>query len=222
MEQLNVCLVTGSQNLPVEQLRVIDAGDGTYRFWFRLTSLQRYTLRASLFGRPIKNSPLELETVDFQQPFATIGSKGTGESELLQPTGIAVERRSHFANDNLMVYVLDSGNQRIAKYQSDPLSGLLCLDGYLKSPAVEGRSATGLCIAEDGYSLWVANWKTRSVCEVATADGRILRKITFPALKEPIDVSTDSQRNVLIADAGQSTIFVVKPSSDNAGDYHIN
>lgn len=206
-----------SSDLPVENLRVIDAGDGTYRFWFRLPSAQHYTLRASLFGRPLKNSPVELEAVDYHQPMAIMGSKGSSENEFQQPTGIAIERGSQYANDNRTAYVLDSGNQRIVKYRTNPMNGILNLDGYLKSPAVDGRSATGLCIAEEGYSLWVANWKIRSVCEVAVSDGRILRKITFPALKEPIDVSTDSQRNVLIADAGQSSVFVVEPPSGDAG-----
>lgn len=180
---------------------LIDAGDGSYRFWFRPTRAQLYRINASLFGRPLKNSPLTVEVVNHKKPYASAGSKGSGNGEFLQPSGVVVSAWDE-ENDRV-IYILDSGNQRIAKYSQD-----LHLLGYISSPAVEGRSATGLCLSRSGSSLWVANWKARSVAEVSLDDGRVIRTVSIPSLKEPVDVAVNSQGHLMIADAGQSTVYV--------------
>jgi len=178
---------------------IIDGQNGTYRFWFRAPKAQVYKIRATLFGRPLKNSPLTFEVMDRKTPIASSGSKGSGNNQLTQPSGVAAALDS---NDSVL-YVLDSGNQRIAKYSND-----LQLLGYLSSPAVEGRSATGMCLARSGSSLWIANWKIRQVSEISIHDGRIIRSVTIPALREPVDVAVNSQGQILIADAQQATIYI--------------
>lgn len=186
------------ENHPPVPCSVIDVGDGRYRFWFRPAKAQTYRIRASLFGREIKNSPLNVEVVDQKSPQASAGSKGTGDNQLTQPTGVAANWDADF------VYVLDSGNQRIVKYSRD----LELLDSFT-SPATEGRSATGICLAASGSSLWVANWKIRKVTEISTDDGKVIRSVAIPSLREPVDVAVNSRGHLLIADAEQSTVFIV-------------
>ena len=197
---------------------IVDVGDGSYRFWFRARQAQQYRVLVSLFDHPLKNSPLIADVVNHCQPQNTTGSKGSDTNQFIQPSGIAVGRSSTDEDDHV-VYAIDSGNQRIAKYSRN-----LHLIGYLNSPALEGRSATGIGAStrSDGSpSLWIANWKTRSVMEVSTEDGRIYRSVTLPFLKEPIDIAVNSQGHVLIADAGLSSVVVAELSSSSKGNNFI-
>lgn len=61
---------SGASATPVD---VVDAGDGTYRFWLRPSQPGPLVIRASLFGRSLKHSPLTLDVTNQQQvhsPFA--------------------------------------------------------------------------------------------------------------------------------------------------------
>lgn len=203
-----------SDGLKSVACRIVDVGDGSYRFWFRARKAQQYRILVSLFGHPLKNSPLIADVVNHCQPQNTTGSKGSDSNQFIQPSGIAVGASLAYEDDDV-IYAIDSGNQRIAKYSRN-----LHLIGYLNSPALEGRSATGICtsIRSNGSpSLWIANWKTRSVMEVSAEDGRICRTVTFPFLKEPVDIAINSQGHVLIADAGLSSVVVADPSSSGTG-----
>ena len=190
---------------------VIDVGNGSYRFWFRAPKAENYIIQASIFGRPVKNSPLSVQVSDQQQPHNTTGSKGSGERHFFQPSGIVVACSGYRESDSCSVYVLDSGNHRIAKYSRN-----LQLFGYLSSPAFEGQSATGMCLTGSS-TLWIANWKLRGVVEISTENGHVLRTVTFAFLREPIDVAVNSQGHLLIADAEQATVFIVQPSPSGNG-----
>jgi len=131
---------------------------------------------------------------------------------LFQPSGIALACSGSRESDDCTVYVLDSGNERIAKYSRN-----LQLLGYLRSAAVAGHSATGMCVAKCGTRLWIANWKLRSVMEVGTdGGGGILRTVSMAFLKEPVDVAVNSRGHLLIADAEQATVFVVELLSSSS------
>ena len=177
--------------------QVIDLGNGSYRFWLRPKGSM--LIRAYIFDRPIKNSPLSIESVDHYEAEACVGSKGGGSNQFIQPSGVVAAD----IGEDTLIYVLDSGNDRIARYSSR-----FNLLGYLKSSAVDGRSATGLAKVA-GSGLWVANWRRASVAEVSVDDGHVVRSVSFEQLKEPVDVYVNSQGQLLIADAQQSCVFVV-------------
>ena len=80
----------------------------------------------------------------------TVGCKAASTA-LVQPSGVAT-LGGH-------LYVLDAGNERLAKYRVDHLDPV----GFVKSAALEGRSATGMCAGADTSTLWLANWKRRQV-----------------------------------------------------------
>jgi hypothetical protein len=54
--------------------------------------------------------------------------------------------------------------------------------------------------------------------EVSAEDGRLYRTVTFPFLKEPVDIAVNSQGHLLIADAGLSSVVVAEPSSSGKGN----
>ena len=130
---------------------------------------------------------------------------GSSDEQLFQPSGIAVACSGCRESDDCTVYVLDAGNERIAKY-----SRHLQLLGYLRSSAVAGHSATGMCATQCGTRLWIANWKLRSVMEVASDSGAVLRTVSLAFMKEPVDVALNSCGHLLIADAERATVYVVE------------
>lgn len=136
---------------------------------------------------------------------------GSSDQQLFQPSGMALACSGRRESDDCTVYVLDSGNERIAKY-----SRSLQLMGYLRSAAVAGHSATGMCASQCGTRLWIANWKMRSVMEVATDGGGVLRTVSLAFMKEPVDVAVNSRGHLLVADAEQGAVYVIELSSSSS------
>lgn len=203
-DPVQVTVVDSERQLPVA-CSILDVGNGSYRFWFRPARQSSYVIEATIFGRPVKNSPLSVQVIDQQKPHNVTGSKGSSDEQLFQPSGIAVACSGCRESDDCTVYVLDAGNERIAKY-----SRHLQLLGYLRSSAVAGHSATGMCATQCGTRLWIANWKLRSVMEVASDSGAVLRTVSLAFMKEPVDVALNSCGHLLIADAERATVYVVE------------
>lgn len=163
---------------------------------------------------------MQVDVVDDWEPSMSLGSRGTGECQFLQPSALTIEHvKSYDGRTSWLVYVLDCGNQRISKFDADPDNGALTFIEHVESPSLQGRGATGLCFSSMDDALWVANWKLKSVYKISSSDGNVLQTLSSPLFKEPVDVTMNSKGHLLIADAGCCTIFVATTSGDTSGTY---
>ncbi|XP_048519035.1 tripartite motif-containing protein 2 isoform X1 [Dendroctonus ponderosae] len=176
-------------------VRVHDCDDGTYRILFRPPTAGRYWLKIFVIDRPIKDTPIQLQASEHNNPVATYGSKGSGKDEFNQPVAVAVDEKDQ------LVYVLDTGNSRVKV-----LSAQLEFLKHVTNEALLGRSCTGLAISSRG--LLVVNWRSKAVTEITT-DGETLRSFTHQTFQEPIDVAVErSYGHILVADNGISGVLV--------------
>ncbi|XP_063236563.1 tripartite motif-containing protein 3-like [Bacillus rossius redtenbacheri] len=181
----------GGRCLPAQ---VEDLEDGRYAVRFRPTSPGRHAVAVRVLDRPIRDSPLFLDVTEHNDALAVFGRRGAGTDELLQPVAVAVD-------DEGLVYVVDTGNSRIAV-----LTGELQFLRHVLNEGLAGRSCTGIAVS--GAGLVVVNWRTRTVTEMSTR-GDTLSRFTHHAFQEPIDVAVDrSYGHVLVADNGASCVFV--------------
>ena len=74
-DPVQVTVVDSERQLPVA-CSILDVGNGSYRFWFRPARQSSYVIEATIFGRPVKNSPLSVQVIDQQKPHNVTGSKG--------------------------------------------------------------------------------------------------------------------------------------------------
>ncbi|CAL4091717.1 unnamed protein product, partial [Meganyctiphanes norvegica] len=86
--------------------QVIDNEDGTYSVFFTPEQGGNHNIAVQIFGRSIKESPLQVEVIDEHNPDIVYGSRGSGKDQFLQPVGICID-------SNEFMYVADTGNSRI-------------------------------------------------------------------------------------------------------------
>ncbi|CAM6001311.1 unnamed protein product [Sphagnum balticum] len=131
-------------------------------------------LDVRIFNRPIKASPLEITVTAHHPPLNQFASVGSADWQLCQPTRVLAA-----ANDDDRVYVLDTGNCRVAADQLTTTTTLMTL-----------------------------NWRARSVAEHCPLTGRQLRTFSFSEFVEPIDLCVDTRGRILVADNGARKVFV--------------
>jgi RHS repeat-associated protein len=143
------------------------------------------------------------ETYEEEEDFSlskTIGSKGTGEDEFVEPQGIAIGAEGD-------VYVADTGNNRVEE--------LSAAGKYVGVFGKEG-SGNGQLKAPDGIAtdsagdVWVADSANNRI-EAFSKTGTFLQTFgkegaSEGQLKSPKGVSVDLEGDVWVADSGNSNI----------------
>ncbi|KRX60225.1 Tripartite motif-containing protein 2 [Trichinella sp. T9] len=187
-----VGIQSSSRHCPVE---VVDRDDGTYELIYTPTVAGRYSLAVTIFGRPIKNSPLCLEVALHNNPLWQYDGRDELEpsSALFQPVRVG-------CGPDGRLFVLDTGHNRIKTIAGDGQ----CKDQF-GGPALDGHSAVGLHVGSD--RLLTLNWRSKLVTEW-TLDGQAVKSFTFSEFVEPVDLAVDSRRRVVVLDTGAMKVFV--------------
>lgn len=175
--------------------RLDDRGDGTYQVWYTPTHPGSYKLQVTIFGRPIKENPFNFSASEHIDPLCQIGSRGSGDSNFLQPVAVVCDRDDQ-------VYVLDTGNSRIKMLDSQ-----LEFVKHIEGAGLENRGAIGLC-TNGSRNLYIVNWRTKMVTEIST-NGELIKQITHSELVEPIGIAVTSKGDMIIADNGTTSIVML-------------
>ncbi|XP_071746315.1 E3 ubiquitin-protein ligase TRIM71 isoform X2 [Lepeophtheirus salmonis] len=201
--------VWDSSGNEIKSVHLKDNCDGTYDICFTLHLVGTYCLKVLIFGRPIKDMPLFFDVNDHNPPTLSFGSRGTKEKGFMQPCNVAVDT----SHGN--VYVIDTGNSRI-KVLSENLNFVR----HITNEGLEGRSVTGICLngRTSCKSLFVINWRTKTVTELSISSGETLFSFTHQDFQEPIDLaywkaSEEEDDKILVADNGLGTILVFDAKS---------
>lgn len=64
--------------------RIVDNRDGTYEAHFTAPKSGRYQMKVSIFGRPIKDFPIDLEASEHINPLCIYGCRGSSQHQFLQ------------------------------------------------------------------------------------------------------------------------------------------
>ncbi|RXG53932.1 Tripartite motif-containing protein 2 [Armadillidium vulgare] len=185
---------TGEEEVPS---KVVDHGDGSYSVVFTPVLPGVHLVSVRVFGRSIKESPLQVEVLGEHNPDVVYGSKGSGKDQFNQPVGIAID-------DEGFIYVADTGNSRIKV-----ISPQLKETKHIVGDALEGRSVTGLTLTPSN-SLMFCNWRKKTVTEV-TSGGELLSQFSYESLQEPTTLAVNSQGEILVVDNASNQIFVFLP-----------
>ena len=183
---------------------VLDVGDGTYEMMFTAVSAGSHSLTVRIFDRVVgSSSPVTFTAFQFHRPVAVFPG-------LHQPVAVAL--------DGAMMYVLDTGNSRVAVYDirssssssssSSRVSPLRCII----NESLSQRGATGMSLirGSDGLSsLYVINWRTSRVSWFTPRAGPvILHSFDCDEFVEPTAISVDDDGTIFVADNGVHVIFV--------------
>lgn len=177
---------------------ILDVGDGTYEVMFTPVSTGSHSLTVRIFDRVVgSSSPVTFCANQFHRSLAVF----TG---LHQPVAVSVDAGT--------LYVLDTGNSRIAVY--DIRQGALSPASLVRSivnDSLSHRGATGMSLVytDDGLSsLYVINWRTSRVSLFTTTAGLVLHSFDCDAFVEPTALSVAKDGTIFVADNGLHVIFV--------------
>lgn len=178
--------------------KVTDNDDGTYTVMYVPTKAGTCNMSIKIFQRPIKDSPFMIDVTEHNNPVWKFGSRGTGESQFLQPVRVALTR-------NGSLCVLDTGNSRIKLIGSNGL-----FNGHIGPAGLESQSGTGLALTPDD-NIVVVNWRTKYI-SVIDLDGTLVNSFTSDSFVEPIDVAVNSKGEFIVADNGAGKVFMFDPN----------
>ena len=167
---------------------VIDNRDGTYHIVFTPVNTGVHSISVTIFSRPIKNNPLNIEVCGDHNPHTVYGSKGTGGNQLLQPAALCLDPNTG------NIFIADTGNSRIKV-----LDSTLSEQHHLVGEALEGRSVTGLCFTPSSHTLMLVNWRNQTITEL-TQQGEIVQQFTHPELNEPTSLTVTAAGYILVVD----------------------
>lgn len=154
------------------------------------------------------------------QPSSFFGSRGSGRGQLLEPRGVAVDAAG-------FVYVVDTGNHRVQKY--DPAGQLVAQVGRRGTLDGEFTEPWGIAVAPDG-TVWVADtWNHR--LQQFTADLQFLRK--FGEFGEAVGQVTSNpgrfygpraiafreDGTLLVTDTGNKRVQLFRPDGQFLGAF---
>jgi tripartite motif-containing protein 2/3 len=189
--------VRNAKNEPLH-VRVTDTDDGTYRISYVPLTSGKHTLSINIFDRPIKDSPFVIDISEHNNPVAKFGSRGSGNSNFVQPVNVVVDR-----NDK--VFVLDTGNSRVKSLNSD-----LAFLSHINDTGLENQSGTGIAMTPGGH-LVIINWRTKYVTEISP-EGELVNRFTSREFVEPINLAVNSRGEIIVADNGAGKLFIFNSS----------
>lgn len=186
--------------------RLTDNRDGTYEAHFIPPKGGQYSLKVSIFGRPIKTYPIVFDASDHINPLCIYGCRGPDTHQFNQPVGLSVNPK----NGN--VYILDTGNGRVKVLaQTDTINSPFTFVSNIEGNGLENKSATGIALNRDCHSLFISNWRHRNITEV-DLKGNFLRHFSHQELVEPTYLAVNSKGEIIVADNGAQGIFVFHAS----------
>jgi len=177
---------------------ILDVGNGTYEVVFTPVSAGTHSLTVRIFDRIVGSSSSFTFSVDrFYRPVAMFAGG------LHQPVAVAL--------DGGIMYVLDTGNSRVAVYDvrsssSSPIRSIV-------NESLTQRGATGMSLLKTNdpsvSSLFVVNWRTSRVSWFMTpAPGVVLNSFDCDEFVEPTSLSIADDGSIFVADNGVRIIFV--------------
>lgn len=172
------------KNGKVIPVKIEDKKNGSYELKYIPFQSGMYELHISIFDRPIQNSPFLLNASDHINPICQFGTKGSGNSNLLQPVNVTAK------ND---IFVLDTGNNRIVV-----LNPNLEFLYHILNDGFENFGSTGITMSSRN-TIFVVNWRTKTITEMLL-DGKTVNQFTHTAFVEPIDITVNSHGEILVAD----------------------
>lgn len=194
-------------------VRITDNKDGTYDVLFIPPKCGTYSLKITIFGRPIRSYPLVFDVTDQINPLYIYGCRGPDTHQFNQPVALTVD-------PNGTVCVLDTGNNRVSVLMpSDTInSPFNCINqitdnnqGYLSN-----KSALGIALntgsLSPGTSVFVSNWRTKYINELEIKSGNFLRNFTHSDLVQPTHLAVNSIGEILVADNEAKCIFIFHQS----------
>lgn len=200
-DPLSVTLVHDQSQQSI-QWQVNDNRDGTYEVQFVPPLAGTYSMKISIFGRQIKNYPLQFEVSENINPLCIYGCKGSDVHQFLQPTSLAID------DTDGSVYVLDTGNGRIKKLQQNQCTNSpFRLVDHIEGNGLENRAATGIAHCKQSHSLLVTNWRNRDVKRYS-CDGQFISKFGHDELLEPTCIAVSNSGQILVADNGSNCLFL--------------
>ena len=179
--------------------QLIDCQNGTYEITFTPQAAGRHKLSVSIFDRPIRDSPFNIDVTDHNNAIMRVGTYGYDELNFIQPVNVLLDKEEN-------IYVLDTGNSRIKK--------LDCHGNFIQhigGHGLEERKCTGMAMTSQEHII-VVNWHTKYVTEI-NQDGEVVQKFTHPSFEEPISVAVNSKGEIIVADNGGKKVFIF----DNQG-----
>ncbi|KAH9515370.1 hypothetical protein Btru_014272 [Bulinus truncatus] len=150
-----------------------DNDDGSYDVLYLPTRPGKLKMSATIFSRPIKDSPLFIDVSEHIEPIWRFGSRGAGEDNLNQPTRIA-------SGPEDAIYILDTGNSRIK---------ILGRDGFSSETFRPSRSGHQGCPAlsvTTGGQIAVINWRSKLVSSRPIGWHSDKAQYTCPEFIDPI------------------------------------
>ncbi|TMS32644.1 hypothetical protein L596_000460 [Steinernema carpocapsae] len=179
-------------NLVAESVEIFikDCLNGTYLLKSKLKKSGSYLLDVSIFGRPIKNSPLTVRVESSHLPQWKVALPDVGN-----PLKV-------FQDHNEEIYVLDEAKELIHVVNTD---GIMLKNITLP---IRGGATVGMAMAPGKEEMFCLNWRQNTLCKFLR-NGTFLQSMAFTDLEVPTDiVSDESQNRLLVADPKSSKIFV--------------
>ncbi|XP_055338125.1 tripartite motif-containing protein 2-like isoform X2 [Paramacrobiotus metropolitanus] len=170
---------------------LVDKENGSYEIQFTPPVPGTYMIQVKIFDRHIQGSPFECRASEHINPVSVFHGTDVG---LSRPVNIVKAK-------NGKLYVLDSGNDRIAVISED-----FSHKSTIKLPDSERQSVTGMALSPNN-TLVCTNWRTREVLEV-DLDGRILNRFTSSDFNCPCSIAVSSKGEIFVADSGVGLILV--------------
>lgn len=187
-------------------VRITDNRDGTYDAQFIPPKGGPYSLKITIFGRPIRTYPVVFDASDHINPLCIYGCRGPDTHQFNQPVGLTVNGKDG------TVYILDTGNGRIKVLaQSDTNNSPFTFVSHIEGECLGNKSATGIALNMNGSSLLVSNWRTKYITEIEL-NGNFLRHFTHNDFVEPTYLAVNSKGEILVADNGAKCIFIFHQS----------
>jgi len=176
----------------------LDVGDGTYEVKFTPVTAGSHSLTVRIFDRIVGgSSPFTFFASPFHHPLTTF----TG---LHQPVAVAL--------DGDTMYVLDTGNSRVAVFDVRPALSHAYPVRSIINESLAQRGATGMSFidadVEGRTSLFVINWRTSRVSLFTTSAGVVLQCFDCDEFVEPTSLSVAADGTIFVADNGVHVIFV--------------
>ncbi|XP_054165251.1 tripartite motif-containing protein 2-like isoform X2 [Oppia nitens] len=186
--------------------RIVDNRDGTYEAHFNSPKAGVYCLKITIFGRPIKDFPLEFEVSEHINPLCIYGCRGSDQHQFIQPVALDISQKDE------KVYVLDTGNGRIKVLMQNhcnnsPFSFVNHIEGH----GLDNRAGTGIAMTANSESLLVSNWRNKNITEL-TLEGEFVRHFSHRDFIEPTCLAVNPKGDIVVADNGAHTVFIFHPS----------
>lgn len=188
--------------------RTVDLRCGRYEIHFVPDLAGEYELSVRIFDRPVQQFPLRFEASSHINPLYVHGGSGGDLQQFRRPVALAIDRAQEY------LYVLDTGNGRVKVLATNTANAssfntIRCLSGQ---PVLADSACTGLALRTwsngEKSSLYLSNWRNRTISEVDIKTGHVITNITAPQLIEPTSLGVTSEHELIVVDNGASSVFI--------------